>query len=139
MAGFGSPRVVRDRLTSADALLVLGSRLNEPTSCEYQVPAMGQRWMHIDLEPRTGPVGFASAPELAIAADARAFLRAANARLKEAVLLAEPLRRATQQRRGPRGLGGGLGGRCHRLERARASIRVGSSRTCGGCSPTTRS
>ena len=91
MAGFGSPRVVRDRLTSADALLVLGSRLNEPTSYEYQVPAMGQRWMHVDLEPRSGPVGFASAPELAVKADARAFLRAANARLKEAVLLAAPL------------------------------------------------
>jgi acetolactate synthase-1/2/3 large subunit len=70
---------------------VLGSRLNEPTSFEYQVPAMGQRWMHIDLEPRTGPLGFASAPEVAIRADARAFLRAANARLKEAVLLAAPL------------------------------------------------
>jgi acetolactate synthase I/II/III large subunit len=91
MAGFGSPRVVRERMQSADALLVLGSRLNEPTSFEYRVPAMGQRWMHVDLEPRTGPVGFASAPELAVRADARAFLRAANARLKEAVLLAAPV------------------------------------------------
>jgi acetolactate synthase-1/2/3 large subunit len=91
MAGFGSPRVVRERLVAADALLVLGCRLNEPTSFEYQVPAMGQRWMHVDLEPRTGPVGFASAPELAVRADARAFLRAATARLKEAVLLADPV------------------------------------------------
>ncbi len=92
MAGFGSPRTVRARIEAADALLVLGSRLNEPTTFEYRVPAMGQPWMHVDLEPRTGPVGFAAAPERAIRADARAFLRAANARLREAVLLAEPLR-----------------------------------------------
>lgn len=91
MAGFGSPSVVRERIEAADALLVLGSRLNEPTTFEYRIPAMGQRWMHVDLEPRTGPVGFASAPELAVRADARAFLRAANARLKEAVLLAAPV------------------------------------------------
>ncbi len=91
MAGFGSPRSVRARIEAADALLVLGSRLNEPTTFEYRIPAMGQPWMHVDLEPRTGPVGFASAPERAIRADARAFLRAANARLREAVLLAAPL------------------------------------------------
>src|SRR4051794_24221163 len=91
MAGYGSPRTVRARMESADALLVLGARLNEPTTFEYRIPALGQPWMHVDLEPRTGPVGFASAPERAIRADARAFLRAANARLKEAVLLAEPL------------------------------------------------
>ena len=91
MTGFGSPRVVRERLESADALLVIGSRLNEPTSSEYRIPGLGQRWMHVDLEPRTGPVGFASAPERAIRADARAFLRAGVARLKESVLAAEPL------------------------------------------------
>jgi acetolactate synthase-1/2/3 large subunit len=38
-----------------------------------------------------GPVGFAAAPERSIRADARAFLRAANARLREAVLVAEPV------------------------------------------------
>ena len=91
MTGFGSPSVVRERVESADALLVLGSRLNEPASFGYRVPAMGQRWMHVDLEPRSGPLGFASAPELAFRADARAFLRAANARLKESVLLAGPV------------------------------------------------
>ena len=91
MAGFGSPRVVRERIEAADALLVIGSRLSEPTTFEYRVPTMDQRWMHVDLEPRTGPVGFAAAPERTVRADARAFLRAANARLKEAVLVAEPL------------------------------------------------
>jgi acetolactate synthase-1/2/3 large subunit len=91
MAGFGSPAVVRQRLTDADALLVIGSRLNEPTSFEYRHPTMGQRWMHVDVEPRTGAVGFAEPPERAIRADARAFLRAANARLKESVLVAAPV------------------------------------------------
>jgi acetolactate synthase-1/2/3 large subunit len=91
MAGFGAPATVRDRLAAADALLVIGSRLNEPTSFEYRIPALGQRWMHVDLAPRTGALGFADAPERAIRADARAFLRAANARLKEAVLVAEPV------------------------------------------------
>ncbi len=91
MAGFGAPAVVRDRLASADALLVIGSRLNEPTTSEYRLPGLGQRWMHVDLEPRSGAVGFAEPPTLAVRADARAFLRAANARLKDAVLVAEPV------------------------------------------------
>ena len=91
MAGFGSPAVVRERLAAADALLVIGSRLNEPTTFEYRIPAMGQRWMHVDLEPRTSAVGFADAPVRAIRADARAFLRAGVARLKDAVLAAEPI------------------------------------------------
>ena len=47
--------------------------------------------MHVDLEPRSGAVGFAEPPALAVRADARAFLRAANARLKEPVLVAEPV------------------------------------------------
>ena len=45
----------------------------------------------MDLEPREGAVGDSPAPERAIRADARAFLRAAVARLKEAVLLAAPV------------------------------------------------
>jgi acetolactate synthase I/II/III large subunit len=91
MAGYGAPATVRDRLATADALLVIGSRLNEPTTSEYRLPVMGQRWMHVDLEPRTSVVGFAEPPVRTIRADARAFLRAANARLKEAVLVAEPV------------------------------------------------
>ena len=101
---------------------------------------MGQRWMHVDLEPRTGPSGSPPRPSCAIRADARAFLRAANARLKEAVLLAEPAPGARPpQRRGPRGLGGRDGRRRGRLDRARASTPAGSSPTSGGSSPTTRS
>jgi acetolactate synthase-1/2/3 large subunit len=91
MTGYGSPRTVRERIEAADALLVLGSRLNEPTTAEYRVPAPGQRWIHVDLEPRGEAVRDTPAPVLAVRADARAFVRAALARLRNAVLLAEPL------------------------------------------------
>ncbi len=91
MTGFGSPKVVRERIAAADVLVVIGSRLSEPTTAGYTLPAPGQRWIHIDVEPRTAAVGDAPAPLLAIRADARAFLRAATARLKDAVLLAEPV------------------------------------------------
>jgi acetolactate synthase-1/2/3 large subunit len=91
MAGYGSPAVVRERIRTADALLVIGSRLGEVTTAGYTVPAPGQRWIHVDLEPREEAVGDSPAPERAIRADARAFLRAAVARLKEAALLAAPV------------------------------------------------
>ncbi len=91
MTGYGSPDTVRARLEAADAILVLGARLSEPTSYEYAIPAPGQPWMHVDLEPRTEALGVTSNPVLAIRADARSFLRAAVARLKDGVLAAEPL------------------------------------------------
>ncbi|MCJ7712232.1 MAG: thiamine pyrophosphate-dependent enzyme, partial [Chloroflexi bacterium] len=91
MTGYGSPDTVRARLEAADAILVLGARLSEPTSYEYAIPAAGQPWMHVDLEPRTGALGVTSNPVLAIRADARSFLRAAVARLKDGVLAAEPV------------------------------------------------
>ena len=91
MTGYGSPSFVRERIEVSDALLVLGARLNEPTTSGYRIPAPGQRWMHVDLEPRQDAAGDTPAPVRAIRADARAFVRAALARLKDAVLLAEPL------------------------------------------------
>jgi len=91
MSGIESPATVRARLEAADAILVLGSRLSEPTSYGYAIPADGQPWMHVDLEPRTAALGATAAPILAIRSDARAFLRAAVARLKDAVLVAEPV------------------------------------------------
>jgi acetolactate synthase-1/2/3 large subunit len=91
MTGFGSPAPVRARLAAADAILVLGSRLSQPTTFEYTVPGPGQPWMHVDLEPRTQALGDTPAPVRSVHADARAFLRAAVARLKDGVLLAEPL------------------------------------------------
>jgi acetolactate synthase-1/2/3 large subunit len=94
MAGLGAAASVRERLDAADALVVIGSRLSEPTSYGYQVPRAGLRWVHVDLEPG-GPPGI-QAPELTVAMDAKAFLRAANERLVgRAVLDAE--RVATRQ------------------------------------------
>ena len=78
MAGLGAAATVRDRLARADAMLVIGCRLNEPTSYGDVVPSATTRWAHVDVEPRRG-VG--TPATIAIAADARAFLRAANERL----------------------------------------------------------
>jgi acetolactate synthase-1/2/3 large subunit len=79
MAGLGSPEVVRERIETADALLVLGSRLSETTSFGYRVPAPGTRWAHVDVVPER-PAGLPG-PDLAIVSDARAFLRASIDRL----------------------------------------------------------
>jgi acetolactate synthase-1/2/3 large subunit len=85
MAGHGSPAVVRERLQSADAILVLGSRLSEITSFGYTIPTGEQRWMHVDVEPIDGRAGLPPS-ERTIRADARAFLRAAVSRLQQGVL-----------------------------------------------------
>ena len=79
MAGLGAASTVRERLDAADALVVIGSRLNEATSSGYAVPREGLRWAHVDLEP--GRATGLPAPDIAVAADAKAFLRAANERL----------------------------------------------------------
>ena len=92
MAGLGAAPSVRERLLSADAMLVIGSRLNEPTSWDDSVPGASTPWAWVDIEPHAphGP----RAPELTITADARTFLRAANDRLVgRAVLDAEKVRR----------------------------------------------
>jgi acetolactate synthase-1/2/3 large subunit len=96
MAGFGSPSVVRERLERADALLVLGCRLSEITSFGYRVPAAGQRWAHVDVEPIAGRDDL-QAPVITVASDARVFLRAAVTRLRGAALEASGVdaRRAT--------------------------------------------
>jgi acetolactate synthase I/II/III large subunit len=79
MAGLGSPASTHRRLEAADALLVIGSRLNEATTYGYTMPAAGSRWAHVDLVPsRSGDL---PAAELAVTSDARSFLRAANERL----------------------------------------------------------
>ena len=79
MAGFGAATSVRERLSAADAMLVIGCRLNEPTSYDDAIPAETTRWAHVDLEPARAD-GLRPA-DLTVAADARAFLRAANERL----------------------------------------------------------
>ncbi|MGZ9161094.1 MAG: thiamine pyrophosphate-binding protein [Candidatus Limnocylindrales bacterium] len=79
MAGYGAPATVHDRLATADAMLVIGSRLNEPTSSEDVLPAAATRWAHVDIDP-TRADGLRPA-DISVAADARVFLRAANDRL----------------------------------------------------------
>jgi acetolactate synthase-1/2/3 large subunit len=78
-AGFASPSSVRARLDVADALLVIGSRLNEPTTFGYTMPRAGLPWAHVDLVP--GESAGSTAPAISVAADAKAFLKAANERL----------------------------------------------------------
>jgi acetolactate synthase I/II/III large subunit len=92
MAGIGAASSVRERLLAADAMLVIGCRLSEPTSWDDTIPAAGTRWALVDIEPHVthGP----RPADLTVAADARTFLRAANDRLVgKAVLDAEKVRR----------------------------------------------
>lgn len=77
MTGYGAPTTVRERLAAADEMLVVGCRLNEITSDAYRVPGPGQRWTHVDLEPRKARAGL-DAPTVAIPSDARTFLRMAS-------------------------------------------------------------
>jgi acetolactate synthase-1/2/3 large subunit len=92
MAGYGAPASVRERLAAADAMLVIGCRLNEPTSSEDAIPGETTRWAHVDLDPARAD-GLRPA-DLVVTADARSFLRAANDRLVgKAVLDAEHVRR----------------------------------------------
>ena len=78
VTGYGSASTVLPRLQAADALLVIGCRLNEIASFEYRVPASTTRWAHVDLEPRTAHAGLA-APNISVSADAGDFVRAALA------------------------------------------------------------
>lgn len=79
MAGLGAAASVRARLDAADALVVLGSRLNEATTYGYAVPRPGLAWAHIDLVP--GQASGSTVPTITVASDAKAFLKAANERL----------------------------------------------------------
>lgn len=94
MAGLGAASTVHPRLAEADAMLVIGCRLNEPTSVSYTIPASKTRWAHVDLEPRVR--GGLPAPDLAVVADARSFLRGANDRLVGRAVLDAALVRERQ-------------------------------------------
>ena len=92
MAGLGAAPSVRDRLLAADAMLVIGCRLNEPTSWEDTIPGASTPWAWVDIDPHR-PFG-PRPPDLTVTADARTFLRAANERLVgRAVLDAEKVRK----------------------------------------------
>jgi acetolactate synthase-1/2/3 large subunit len=96
MTGYGSPGTVRERLAAADAMLVIGCRLNEIASFGWSIPAAGTRWAHVDLEARpvraaesagadaadAGAEVESARPDISVNADARLFLRAAVGRLE---------------------------------------------------------
>jgi acetolactate synthase I/II/III large subunit len=94
MTGYASASTVRERLADADFVLVLGSRLSEVASYEYALPHGGQRWIHVDLDPRVAHAGL-TAPDLAIASDALRFIDSALALLRGAALDAEMRDRRT--------------------------------------------
>lgn len=77
MTGYGAPASVKARLEEADALLVIGSRLNEIATFDYRFPGPRQKWAHVDLAPRAKAVAGLRRANIAVAADAGAFLRAA--------------------------------------------------------------
>ena len=79
MAGYGAAPTVQARLDAADALVVIGSRLNEATTFGYAMPREGLAWAHVDLVP--GEASGSTAPTITVASDAKAFLKAANERL----------------------------------------------------------
>jgi len=81
MTGYGAPPTVRERLASADALLVVGCRLGEVTTFGWTIPAAGTRWAHVDIAPAT-PAPGTPEPAFTVTADARLFLRAAVQRLE---------------------------------------------------------
>ncbi len=92
MSGYFAAPTVLPRLLEADAMLVLGCRLNEVASHGWTVPAPGTRWAHVDLEPMgaRGPLG---APTIAVACDARTFVREARRALGGGVLAMDSLQR----------------------------------------------
>jgi acetolactate synthase-1/2/3 large subunit len=75
MSGLSSPRTVRERLLAADVVLALGTRLSEIASFGYGAPAHDTRLLHVDIAP--GFAGDRRQPDLAVRADAGAFLDAA--------------------------------------------------------------
>ena len=92
MSGYFAAPTVRRRLEMADAILVIGSRLNEIATFHYAIPGAGTRWAHVDMEPLGARPGLAG-PTIALAADARTFLREARRVLASGVLDAEGLER----------------------------------------------
>jgi len=85
MSGYFSASTVPQRLLGADAVLVLGCRLNEVASHGWSVPAPDARWAHVDIEP-LGARGGLGAPTIALASDARTFVREARRVLGGTVL-----------------------------------------------------
>lgn len=65
-------------------LLILGSRLGEPTSFWDRRFVVSKGFVHIDVDPDVPGVAFATAPTLAVVGDVKATLRAVLAELQPA-------------------------------------------------------
>jgi acetolactate synthase-1/2/3 large subunit len=98
MTGYGSPPSVLKYLKAADFLLVIGCRLNEVASFDYEIPRPRQKWAHVDLEPRTAHAGLKAA-DLSVEADAHAFLEAALALLPQDAALPDERRASLERER----------------------------------------
>ncbi len=71
---FGTPKLIKDRLTAADVVLAIGTRLTETTTLGYTIPTPGATLIHIDIDPEE--VGKTFPATIGIAADARVALGA---------------------------------------------------------------
>jgi len=72
MSGLSAPRTVFERLRTADLVLAIGTRLSEIASHAYRIPDAGTRLIQVDIAP--GFAGDRRPPDLAVRADAGAFL-----------------------------------------------------------------
>jgi len=73
-SGVGVVSSLRQRMLDADVVLAVGTRLNEYTSIGYQLPAPGQRLVHVDLGAEV--LGGHGRAELPFVADAGLFAQA---------------------------------------------------------------
>ncbi len=73
-AGLGASSAVWQRLEAADAVVVLGNRMQENATSGYRLPSLEARLFHVDLDP-TVMVNH-RVPEMAIQADATRTARA---------------------------------------------------------------
>jgi acetolactate synthase-1/2/3 large subunit len=65
---FGTPKLVKDRMATADVVLAIGTRLTETTTLGYTIPTPGAKLIHIDIDPEE--VGKTYPATIGIAADA---------------------------------------------------------------------
>ena len=142
MAGYGAAGIgPASGSMRADAMLVIGCRLNEATSLGYDVPAAGTALGPCRHRARSRPRA-CRRPTIAVAADARPFLQAADERLLGA---GRPRRRARSRRRDAANAEDRAAWEAativdaHALGRPGRPSRAASSRRCAGSCPTTRS
>lgn len=78
---FGTTAPVRQRCTTADVVLAIGTRLSELTTLGYQTPTPGARLIQIDIDPQV--IGATFPATVAIAASAGRSIEALLARSRQ--------------------------------------------------------